>query len=208
MFFGALFPFANFPIQRPPPRTPRLEAHSAASTLPFAVGAQRARLAALNALSVAGNAYPSSDDTAVAAAATAAPVASICPPAGERRLDGYGRPAGVRTVAVLGREAVSAAGAIGLAVATAAKEEGVQEFGGRYAGKEEAKEFGGRYAVGVQVSVEVGNADVSGVVEALALGGRYEEAADVVLEGLAHQVCFWGFGRRRRGLFFFFCACV
>ncbi|CAN0039916.1 unnamed protein product [Pylaiella littoralis] len=137
-----------------------------ASTLLFAAAAQRARLAALNALAVAplaadnNNTPPFSSSEAAAAA-----VASICPPVEERRLDAAGRPAGVRTAAVLGREAAAAAAAIG----------GWAGVPGRFAA-----------AAGAKVAL-VARTGVSGVVEALTSAGRFEEAADVVLKGLDHQ---------------------
>lgn len=42
---------------------------------------------------------------------------SICPPLGERRLDSAGRPAGVRTAALMAREAASVSAAMSLAAA-------------------------------------------------------------------------------------------
>ena len=95
--------------RRPPPRpTPvsstRLEAHPEGATLPYAAAAQRARLAALNALAVA----PLGQDGDT--------IAAVFPHEGARRtLDASGQPAGVRTAAVLEREAVRVAAAIDLA---------------------------------------------------------------------------------------------
>ncbi|CAN0538396.1 unnamed protein product, partial [Laminaria digitata] len=124
----------------------RLEAHPSGSTLPYAAAAQRARLAALNALAVAPLGENGDE------------IAAVFPHEGARRnLDASGHPAGVRTMAVLGREAVQVAAAIDLA----AGEEGVGSGGG-----------------GVVVT------GGGKVVEALLAVGRYEEAADVVLRGL------------------------
>eukprot|EP00903_Cladosiphon_okamuranus_P013430 g12510.t1 len=199
----------------------RLEAHAAASTLPFVAAAQRARLAALNALAVApvpydythGSPAPSSS----AATTTAEPgddcaVASICPPVEERRLDSAGHPAGVRTAAVLGREAVAAAAAIvvaedavalnAAAAAAAAEEEEEEEEGWAATGGDRKTDgFAGKYSggysggysgaivaaagAGKDVSVTVvTRAGAGGVLEALRSAGRFEEAADVALSGL------------------------
>eukprot|EP00752_Nemacystus_decipiens_P008562 g7648.t1 len=187
----------------------RLEAHPAASTLPFAAAAQRARLAALNALAVAPEPYrysdgaPSSCSSSSAAGAAGAygdgenggdAVASICPPVEERRLDSAGRPAGVRTAAVLGREAVAAAAAIVVAEDSAAAEAGAAAaaegadwaVGGRkMRGAARKGGYAGAVVAAGEVSVTVvTRAGVSGVLEALRSAGRFEEAADVALRGL------------------------
>lgn len=182
----------------------RLEAHPAASTLPFAAAAQRARLAALNALAVAPVPYGYGHGSSAAGGAGVGvgagegddhyAVASICPPLEERRLDSAGLPAGVRTAAVLGREAVAAAAAMVVAedeaAAAAAGEEdwmmGERKMGG--VGVSRAGAGGGAGAMAVaagDVSVTVvTTAGVSGVLEALRSAGRFEEAADVALRGL------------------------
>lgn len=193
------------------PATPhRLETHPEASSLLFATATQRARLAALNALAVAplsdskgpsfsssSSSYLSSETVTGAGGAGEAggAVASICPPVGERRLDAAGRPAGVRTAAVLGREAAASAAAIVVAVAAAAAS--AEEEAENEAEKNDKKKWAGvhgRFAAvrggGVAVAevAVVTRSGVSGVVEALTSAGRFEEAADVVLKGLDHQV--------------------
>ena len=188
----------------------RLEDHSGASTLPFAAAAQRARLAALNALAVAPVPYSYShgapSSSSAAAGTTSAyddddgAVASICPPVEERRLDSAGRPAGVRTAAVLGREAVAAAAAMivaedaaaaaeAAAVAAAEEEDwasGERKMGGVAGGYAGAGRAGAIVAAaGADVSVTVvTRAGVCGVLKALRSAGRFEEAADVALRGV------------------------
>lgn len=202
----------------------RLEAHAAASTLPFAAAAQRARLAALNALAVAPVPYDyahrasapvSSSATTATDADDDRAVASICPPVEERRLDSVGRPVGVRTAAVLGREAVAAAAAIVVAedaVAANAAAAVEEEDWAAAAGERKTGGFAGGYlgsgaivaaagAAGTDVSVTVvTRAGVGGVLKALRSAGRFEEAADVALRGLDQvgtcggggRCCWWG----------------
>ncbi|CAM9708403.1 unnamed protein product [Scytosiphon promiscuus] len=145
----------------------RLEAHPNGSTLPFVAAAQRARLAALNALAVAplpANYHDGHEDSSSPAggAAEVDAVASICPPVGERRLDSAGRPAGVRTAAVMAREAARVSAAMSAAEAAVAVAV-VDEF------------------------AALTETEVPDVARRLASRGRYEEAADVVLKGLEDQ---------------------
>lgn len=101
----------------------RLEQHKNATTLPYATAAQRARLAALNALAIA----------------TPGPwggeVAALFPAVPDRRLTPDGRPDGVITAATLGRDAAVCAAAIELAEAELRQGGGEDQVGGRVEGE-------------------------------------------------------------------------
>lgn len=158
-----------------------MESHPDASTLPYAAAAQRARLAALNALAVAPPG-PGGDE-----------VAALFPRPEERRLDPAGQPTGVRTATVLGREAAPAASAVGLAEEVAAAREagdGGDSGGGGRAGVMDVVGGDGVWGGGGE-EVAVG---VEAVVEALCAAGKYEEACDAVFGGLNDQVRYCGWG--------------
>lgn len=164
--------------------------------------AQRARLAALNALAIASPG-PGPED---------ADIAALFPKKEERSLGADGRAVGVRTVSVMRREAVISAGAIHIAAAkqvTSSSSGGQAKGGDARSGRSrrEKRVTRGSVKEGSSRSVGFGGMRGSGseggladtakgavkvevpcVVEELLAVGRYEEAADAVLCGLDDQV--------------------
>lgn len=155
--------------------------------------AQRARLAALNAL------FAAPPVVTTFGGGEREETAALFPPRREssRRLDANGQPADVRTTSSLGRTAAVASAAIDLAEERlqVSKSSGHAVENGVANGVPRARIMvsadGGRSsAVSVNRNVEeaIVVTGVSKVLEALVGAGRFEQAADVALRGLGHKV--------------------